>query len=84
MLPQPYYIMLEHFLLVRGLRQERQWCKKKREAGRVRMSMAAINSEDVVVDAGARLLALAFQNVLLSILLSPLQFVASYVQEDDS
>ena len=48
------------------------------------MSMAVLNSEDVFLDAGARLLALAFQNVLLSVLLSSLQFVVSYVQEDDS
>ena len=79
-MPQPHYIMLEHFLLVRGLDKSGCGVKKKQGAGRVRMSMAVLNSEDVFLDAGARLLALAFQNVLLS----SLQFVASYVQEDDS
>jgi hypothetical protein len=76
--------MLEHFLLVRGLDKSGCGVKKKQGAGRVRMSMAVLNSEDVFLDAGARLLALAFQNVLLSVLLSSLQFVVSYVQEDDS
>jgi hypothetical protein len=47
------------------------------------MPMAGLDPEGVFLDAGARLLALAFRNVLLSVLLSPLQFVAFYVQEGD-